>query len=93
VEAKKVAALRAKRDFERLEALYADQLVSRQALERAVADRDITSSDLDQAKRSLAALSEIRVVDRDVAEARVAIEVATVVKAKSELELLRPNEY
>ena len=86
VEAKKVVALRAKRDFDRLEALFADQLVSRQALDRAVADRDIAGSELDQAKKSLAALSEFREVDRDVAEARVAIEVATVVKAKSEME-------
>lgn len=86
VAAKTVMALRAKRDLERVEVLFGDQLVSRQALDRAAADRDIAVSELDQAKSSLAALSEVREVDRDVSEARVAIEVATLVKAKFELE-------
>ena len=86
VEAKRGVELRAKRDLERIQSLFSEHLVSQQALDSSVTDRNIAAADLAQAKSSLAALSEVRGVDRDVVAARVAMEVAAVVKAKKEFE-------
>ncbi|RXZ38194.1 HlyD family efflux transporter periplasmic adaptor subunit [Oxalobacteraceae bacterium CAVE-383] len=86
IEAKKADLARTQNDLKRQEMLFGKQMISAQAIDRARTENDIAQAALEQARHSLVSLNEVRGVDQNVANAKVAVDEATLQKARAELD-------
>jgi HlyD family secretion protein len=86
IEAKKIELTRTQSDLKRQEMLFGKQMISAQAIDRARAENDVAQAAVQQAQHALVAMNEVRGVDRNVADAKVAMDEATLQKARAELD-------
>jgi HlyD family secretion protein len=86
IEAKKAELARAQSDLKRQEMLFGKQMISAQAIDRARTESDIAQDALQQSQHALVAMNEVRGVDQNVANAKVAVDEATLEKARAELD-------
>jgi HlyD family secretion protein len=89
VKAKRTMMQRLQKQWERRSELYAKGVVSTDTVDVLRADLDQATSEVGQAENALKSLTEVRSIDDQVAESRIAVQKATIVQAEADMNRLQ----